>query len=215
MQVAEYRLKLQLWLFTLNFCEWQWYDPLLLAYFDLWPLSGHIFQYKMQVMTWADTRILKEVSNEYEHMSTKFHISITFYYWNRQKVSPLFFNFSFMILFRSMKKRLSFLFSSERKMEQAERKQFVLSFVYVMKVSDRSFSQNRLIGTRLSTVVVISISYSLSCTLVIQAIQRRKIIFKYIKIWKKKKKSNWREKNSTAKLDFNPVYKFSWKMFFA
>lgn len=67
-------------------------------------------------------------------------------------------------------------------MEQAERKQFVLSFVYVMKVSDRSFSQNRLIGTRLSTVVVISISYSLSCTLVIQAIQRRKIIFKYIKI---------------------------------
>ena len=67
-------------------------------------------------------------------------------------------------------------------MEQAERKQFVLSFVYVMKVSDRSFSENRLIGTRLSTVVVISISYSLSCTLVIQAIQRRKIIFKYIKI---------------------------------
>lgn len=67
-------------------------------------------------------------------------------------------------------------------MEQAERKQFVLSFVYVMKVSDRSFSQNRLIETRLSTVVVISISYSLSCTLVIQAIQRRKIIFKYIKI---------------------------------
>ena len=67
-------------------------------------------------------------------------------------------------------------------MEQAERKQFVLSFVYVMKVSDRSFSQNRLIGTRLSTVVVISISYSLSCTLVIQAIQRRKIIFKYTKI---------------------------------
>ena len=67
-------------------------------------------------------------------------------------------------------------------MEQAERKQFVLSFVYVMKVSDRSFSQNRLIGTRLSTVEVISISYSLSCTLVIQAIQRRKIIFKYIKI---------------------------------
>ena len=67
-------------------------------------------------------------------------------------------------------------------MEQAERKQFVLSFVYVMKVSDRSFSQNRLIGTRLSTVVVISISYSLSCTLVIQAIQRRKTIFKYIKI---------------------------------
>lgn len=67
-------------------------------------------------------------------------------------------------------------------MEQAERKQFVLSFVYVMKVSDRSFSQNRLIGTRLSTVVVISISYSLSCTLVIRAIQRRKIIFKYIKI---------------------------------
>lgn len=164
------------------FCEWQWYDPLLLAYFDLWPLSGHIFQYKMQVMTWADTRILKEVSNEYEHMSTKFHISITFYYWNPQKVSPLFFNFSFLILFRSMKKWLSFLFSSERKMEQAERKQFVLSFVYVMKVSDRSFSQNRLIGTRLSTVEVISISYSLSCTLVIQAIQRRKIIFKYIKI---------------------------------
>lgn len=151
------------------------HDPLLLAYYDLWPLSGHIFQYKMQVMTWADTRILKEVSNEYEHMSTKFHISITFYYWNRQKVSPL-------ILFRSMKKWLSFLFSSERKMEQAERKQFVLSFVYVMKVSDRSFSQNRLIGTRLSTFVVISISYSLSCTLVIQAIQRRKIIFKYIKI---------------------------------
>lgn len=47
---------------------------LLLAYFDLRPLSGHIFQYKMQVMTWADTRILKEVSNEYEHMSTEFHI---------------------------------------------------------------------------------------------------------------------------------------------
>ena len=67
-------------------------------------------------------------------------------------------------------------------MKQAERKQFVLSFVYVMKVSDRSFSQNRVIGTRLSTVVVISISYSLSCTLVIQAIQRRKIIFEYIKI---------------------------------
>lgn len=66
-------------------------------------------------------------------------------------------------------------------MEQAERKQFVLSFVYVMKVSDRSFSQNRLIGTRLSTVVVISISYSLSCTLVIQAIQ----VYKNIK--KKKK----------------------------
>ena len=81
-----------------------------------------------------------------------------------------------------MKKRLSFPFSSVRKMKQAERKQFVLSFVYVMKVSDRSFSQNRLIGTRLSTVEVISISYSLSCTLVIQAIQRRKIIFKYIKI---------------------------------
>ena len=87
-----------------------------------------------------------------------------------------------MILFRSIKKRLSFLFSSERKIERTERKQFVLSFVYVMKVSDRSFSQNRLIGTRLSTVVVISISYSLSCSLVIQAIQRRKIIFKYIKI---------------------------------
>ena len=50
------------------------HDPLLLAYYDLWPLSGHIFQYKMQVMTWADTRILKDVSNEYEHMSTKFHI---------------------------------------------------------------------------------------------------------------------------------------------
>ena len=137
----------------------------------------------MQVMTWADTRILKEVSNEYEICQQNFiQKGITFYYWNRQKVCPLFFNFSFMILFRSMKKWLSFLFSSERKMEQIEGKQFVLSFVYVMTVSDRSFSQNRLIGTRLSTVVVISISYNLSCTLVIQAIQRRKIIFKYIKI---------------------------------
>ena len=36
----------------------------------------------------------------------------------------------------------------------------MLSFVYVMKVSDRRFSQNRLIGTRLSTVVI-SISFEL------------------------------------------------------